>query len=63
MLAGIMLPGKKLPNAGTTIVSDSVAFSTKQLDKKFKHASDFGVVTTKKMVIPSLNTKLLSNHI
>lgn len=48
MLAGIMLPGKKLPNAGTTIVSDSVAFSTKQLDKKFKHASDFGVVTTKK---------------
>ncbi|MHA1000420.1 colicin D domain-containing protein [Leclercia pneumoniae] len=48
LLAGIMLPGKRLPNAGTAIVSDRVAFSTKQLDKKFKHASDFGVITTKK---------------
>ena len=48
LLAGIILPGKKLPNAGTAIISDSVAFSTKQLDKKFKHASDFGVITTKK---------------
>nr|WP_286087760.1 hemagglutinin repeat-containing protein [Enterobacter asburiae] len=48
LLAGMMLPGKKLPNAGTAIISDSVAFSTKQLDKKFKHASDFGVITTKK---------------
>ena len=48
LLAGFMLPGKRLPNAGTAIVSDSVAFSTKQLDKKFKHASDFGVITTKK---------------
>lgn len=48
MLASIMLPGKKLPNAGTAIVSESVAFSTKQLDKKFKHAIDFNVVTTKK---------------
>jgi len=27
---------------------DSVVFSTKQLDKKFKHAIDFDVVTTKK---------------
>ncbi|EMZ42918.1 MULTISPECIES: colicin D domain-containing protein [Enterobacterales] len=35
-------------NVGATIVSDSVAFSAKQLDKKFKHASDFGVITTKK---------------
>jgi len=43
-----MLPGKRLPNAGTAIVSDSVAFSTKELDKEFKHASDFGVITTKK---------------
>lgn len=48
LLAGMMLPGKKLPNAGTAIISDSIAFSTKQLDKKFKHASDFGVITTKK---------------
>ncbi|WP_338111630.1 colicin D domain-containing protein, partial [Rosenbergiella australiborealis] len=29
-------------------VSENFAFSSKQLDKKFKHASDFGVVTTKK---------------
>lgn len=48
LLAGMMLPGKKLLNAGTAIISDSIAFSTKQLDKKFKHASDFGVITTKK---------------
>ncbi|KFB99277.1 putative heme utilization/adhesion exoprotein [Trabulsiella guamensis ATCC 49490] len=48
ILAGFILPGKKLPNAGTAIISDSVAFSTKQLDKKFKHAIDFDVVTTKK---------------
>ncbi|MEN5018451.1 colicin D domain-containing protein, partial [Erwinia sp. Eh17-17] len=48
MVAGIFLPGKKVPNIGTVIVSDSIAFSAKQLDKKFKHASDFGVVTTKK---------------
>ena len=48
LLASIILPGKKLPNAGTVIISDSVTFSTKQLDKKFKHASDFGVITTKK---------------
>ncbi|WP_368540970.1 hemagglutinin repeat-containing protein [Enterobacter soli] len=48
LLAGILLPGKKLPTAGTAIISDSVAFSTKQLDKKFKHAIDFDVVTTKK---------------
>lgn len=48
LMAGLIIPGKKIPNAGTAIVSDSVAFSTKQLDKKFKHASDFGVVTTKK---------------
>ncbi|BCQ41573.1 hypothetical protein ERHA54_41760 [Erwinia rhapontici] len=46
--AGILIPGKKIPNIETVIVSDSVAFSAKQLDKKFKHASDFGVVTTKK---------------
>lgn len=43
-----MLPGKKLPNVGTKIVPDSVAFRTKQLDKKFKHAIDFDVITTKK---------------
>ncbi|HBC2943972.1 TPA: contact-dependent inhibition toxin CdiA [Escherichia coli O146] len=48
ILASLILPGKKIPNAGATIVSDSVAFSVKQLDKKFKHASDFGVITTKK---------------
>lgn len=48
LLASIMLPGNKLPNAGTAIISDRVAFSTKQLDKKFKHAVDFDVVTTKK---------------
>ncbi len=48
ILASLILPGKKIPNAGATIVSDSVAFSAKQLDKKFKHASDFGVITTKK---------------
>ncbi|MGS0638793.1 hemagglutinin repeat-containing protein [Citrobacter sp. VF227] len=48
LMAGLIIPGKKIPNAGTAIISDSVAFSTKQLDKKFKHASDFGVVTTKK---------------
>ncbi|WP_431022125.1 colicin D domain-containing protein [Erwinia rhapontici] len=46
--AGILIPGKKIPNIETVIVSDSVAFSAKQLDTKFKHASDFGVVTTKK---------------
>ncbi|ENT6551959.1 colicin D domain-containing protein [Escherichia coli] len=48
ILASLILPGKKIPNAGATIVSDSVAFSAKQLDKKLKHASDFGVITTKK---------------
>lgn len=48
MLAGIILPGKKIPDIGAAIVSDGVTFSAKQLDKKFKHASDFGVVTTKK---------------
>ena len=48
ILASLILPGKKIPNAGATIVSDSVAFSVKQLDKKFKNASDFGVITTKK---------------
>lgn len=48
LLASIMLPGKKLPSSGASIISDSVAFSTKQLDKKFKHAIDFDVITTKK---------------
>nr|WP_261373133.1 colicin D domain-containing protein [Yersinia bercovieri] len=48
MLAGLFLPGKKLPDVGAVIVSDSIAFSAKQLDKKFKHAVDFDVVTTKK---------------
>lgn len=48
LMAGILIPGKKIPDVGAVIVSDSVAFSAKQLDKKFKHASDFGVVTTKK---------------
>ena len=28
--------------------SVDISFSTKQLEKKFKHAEDFGVVTTKK---------------
>ncbi|QVB77104.1 hemagglutinin repeat-containing protein [Salmonella enterica] len=48
LLASIMLPGKKLPSSGASIISDSVVFSTKQLDKKFKHAIDFDVITTKK---------------
>ncbi|ATM85660.1 hypothetical protein CRN74_05990 [Yersinia frederiksenii] len=48
MLAGLFLPGKKLPDVGAIIVSDNIAFSAKQLDKKFKHAIDFDVVTTKK---------------
>ena len=48
MLAGIILPGKKLPNVSTGIISESVAFSAKQLDKKFKHAIDFDITTTKK---------------
>ncbi|EEQ04723.1 Filamentous hemagglutinin/adhesin [Yersinia bercovieri ATCC 43970] len=48
MLAGLFLPGKKLPDVGAVIASDSIVFSTKQLDKKFKHAVDFDVVTTKK---------------
>lgn len=48
MLAGIILPGKKVPNVSTGIISESVAFSTKQLDKKFKHAADFDVTTTRK---------------
>ncbi|MDA5494140.1 hypothetical protein PGS50_12815 [Yersinia intermedia] len=48
MLAGLFLPGKKVPGITTGIISESVAFSAKQLDKKFKHAADFGVITTKK---------------
>lgn len=48
LLASIMLPGKKLPGSGASIISDSVAFNTKQLDKKFKHAIDFDIITTKK---------------
>ncbi|WP_312043914.1 colicin D domain-containing protein, partial [Erwinia sp.] len=37
-----------LSNINTGIISESISFSTKQLDKKFKHAADFGVTTTKK---------------
>ncbi|WKV50843.1 hemagglutinin repeat-containing protein [Dickeya fangzhongdai] len=48
MLASILLPGKKVPDVNVGALSESVAFSVKQLDKKFKHAEDFGVVTTKK---------------
>lgn len=48
MLAGIILPSKKVPSVSTGIISESVNFSAKQLDKKFKHAADFGVTTTKK---------------
>jgi len=48
IVASIILPGKKVPNVSTGIISESVAFSTKQLDKKFKHAADFGVTTTRK---------------
>lgn len=48
MLASILLPGKKVPEVNVGALSESVAFSAKQLDKKFKHAEDFGVVTTKK---------------
>ncbi|WP_413454049.1 VENN motif pre-toxin domain-containing protein [Erwinia persicina] len=48
LMAGILIPGKKIPDVGAVIVSDSVAFSAKQLDKKFKHAIDFDIVTTKK---------------
>ncbi|PQL07319.1 hemagglutinin repeat-containing protein [Pantoea ananatis] len=48
MLAGIILPGKKLPTVSTSIISERVAFSAKQLDKKFKHAIDFDITTTKK---------------
>jgi filamentous hemagglutinin len=48
MLAGIILPGKKVPNLNTGVLSESISFSTKQLDKKFKHAIDFDIVTTKK---------------
>ena len=58
LLASIMLPGKKLPTAGAAIISDSVAFSTKQLDKKFKHAIDFDVVITKKIRIHLSNMRL-----
>lgn len=64
LMAGIIIPGKKLPDVGAIIVSDSVAFSAKQLDKKFKHASAFCVVKLpRKMEIPLLNTRQLSNHI
>ena len=48
MLASIFLPGKKVPDVGSGIISENVAFNAKQLDKKFKHAADFGVTTTKK---------------
>ncbi|PXW48287.1 colicin D domain-containing protein [Dickeya zeae] len=48
ILASILLPGKKVPDVNVGALSESVAFSAKQLDKKFKHAEDFGVVTTKK---------------
>lgn len=47
--------GNSLPYKGNNVgkgtssnISENVAFSSKQLDKKFKHAGDFGVVTTKK---------------
>ncbi|MFZ5296007.1 hemagglutinin repeat-containing protein [Enterobacter bugandensis] len=48
LAASVLLPGKKIPNASSGIISESIAFSAKQLDKKFKHAADFGVTTTKK---------------
>lgn len=48
LIASIILPGKKVPNINVGVLSESVSFSTKQLDKKFKHAEDFGVITTKK---------------
>ena len=48
MAASVLLPGKKIPNVSSEIISESIAFSAKQLDKKFKHAADFGVTTSKK---------------
>lgn len=48
MIASIILPGKKIPDVKASALSDSISFSAKQLDKKFKHAGDFGVITTKK---------------
>lgn len=48
LAASVLLPGKKVPSVTSGIISESIAFSAKQLDKKFKHAADFGVTTTKK---------------
>lgn len=48
LAALVLLPGKKIPSVTSGIISESIAFSAKQLDKKFKHAADFGVTTTKK---------------
>uniref|UniRef100_UPI001EF68543 colicin D domain-containing protein n=1 Tax=Snodgrassella communis TaxID=2946699 RepID=UPI001EF68543 len=45
--------GKEVANAGKGTATNSVAselieITQKQLDKKFKHAADFGIITTKK---------------
>lgn len=44
----VVTPEIKLIGAVAGVLSGKVGFSIKQLDKKFKHASDFGVNTTKK---------------
>lgn len=36
----------KTGTVSSGIISESIAFIAKQLDKKFKHATDFGVTTT-----------------
>ncbi len=40
--------GPYIPRTAANATRKRVIFSIKQLDKKFKHASDFGVTTTKK---------------
>ncbi|UTZ29828.1 hypothetical protein HB761_24095 [Vibrio campbellii] len=43
----VVPPSGKIKSLGG-LANDIVTFSTKQLDKKFKHAKDFGLETTKK---------------
>ncbi|MFB4392839.1 MULTISPECIES: colicin D domain-containing protein [unclassified Pseudomonas] len=42
------LPVKEVGAKGDSVAEALTSVTQKQLDKKFKHASDFGVVTTKK---------------
>lgn len=48
---------------GVGVSGELKNISQQQLDKKFKHALDFGVITTKKILIHSINLAQLLNLI